>query len=239
MDVSFRESVPFYGEKIDLTSLFSDLDSPNIHEDGVAEENETSRNEDNEQSKRMGVIIGSIPCPVPVRETIHEDRERRSHAEENLRVYTRRRRGPVVEFLNGGDTVANDEEQQPMVDQEQPPMVDQEQPLATSDEIDPFPQIGGEEADPSIDLPIAVRKGTRVTAGKPPSRYGFEDVSNDGSRNDIANYVSYESVSPSYKAFLASLQSVQIPRDWREAKQNPKWKEAMLEELAALEKNKT
>jgi hypothetical protein len=30
-----------------------------------------------------------------------------------------------------------------------------------------------------------------------------------------------------------------IPRDWKEAKQNPKWKEAMLEELKALEKNKT
>jgi len=32
---------------------------------------------------------------------------------------------------------------------------------------------------------------------------------------------------------------VAVPRDGREAKQNPKWKEAMLEELAALEKNKT
>ena len=38
---------------------------------------------------------------------------------------------------------------------------------------------------------------------------------------------------------MASLQSVTIPKDWREAKQNPRWKEAMLEELAALEKNNT
>jgi hypothetical protein len=32
---------------------------------------------------------------------------------------------------------------------------------------------------------------------------------------------------------------VVIPKNWKEAKQDPKWKEAMLEELAALEKNKT
>jgi hypothetical protein len=39
-------------------------------------------------------------------------------------------------------------------------------------------------------------------------------------------------------AFIASLQSVMIPRDWK-AKQDPKWHEAMREELNALEKNKT
>ena len=30
-----------------------------------------------------------------------------------------------------------------------------------------------------------------------------------------------------------------IPKDWRCAKQDPKWKEAMKEELLALQKNKT
>ena len=30
-----------------------------------------------------------------------------------------------------------------------------------------------------------------------------------------------------------------IPRDWKAAKQDPKWYEAMLEEMKALEKNKT
>jgi len=29
---------------------------------------------------------------------------------------------------------------------------------------------------------------------------------------------------------------VTIPKDWREAKLDPKWKKAMLEELTALEK---
>jgi len=65
----------------------------------------------------------------------------------------------------------------------------------------------------------------------PPTRYGFE--------HDISNYVSYGSLSPANRAFVASIQSVTIPRDWKQAKQDPKWHEAMVEELRALEKNKT
>jgi hypothetical protein len=38
----------------------------------------------------------------------------------------------------------------------------------------------------------------------PPKRYGFE--------HDIGKFVSYASLSPAYKAFVASLQSVQIQR---------------------------
>jgi hypothetical protein len=64
-----------------------------------------------------------------------------------------------------------------------------------------------------------------------PPRYGFE--------NDISNYVSYENLFTGYRAFVASLQSTQIPRGWIEAHQDPLWREAMLEELRALEKNKT
>jgi hypothetical protein len=51
--------------------------------------------------------------------------------------------------------------------------------------------------------------------------------------------VSYASLSPAYRAFVISLQSVVIPKDWKEANRDPKWREAMLEELRALEKNKT
>jgi hypothetical protein len=87
------------------------------------------------------------------------------------------------------------------------------------------------EDPPSDGLPIALRKATRTRAGMPPKRYGFE--------HDIGKFVSYASLSPAYKAFVASLQSVQIPKDWREAKNDPKWHQAMLEELGALEKNKT
>ena len=39
--------------------------------------------------------------------------------------------------------------------------------------------------------------------------------------------------------FVASLQTVSIPKDWKAAKQDLKWREAMIEELEALKKNKT
>jgi hypothetical protein len=82
-----------------------------------------------------------------------------------------------------------------------------------------------------IELPLAQRREPRINAGKPPSRYGYE--------HDIANFISYAHVSPAYRTFIASLQTVPIPRDWRCAKQHPRWKEAMKEEMHALEKNKT
>ena len=77
----------------------------------------------------------------------------------------------------------------------------------------------------SVELPLAQSRDRRVNAGKPP-RYGYE--------HDIAKYVSYSSVSPAYRTFIASLQAVSIPKDLRCAKQDPKWKYAIKEELLAL-----
>jgi hypothetical protein len=52
--------------------------------------------------------------------------------------------------------------------------------------------------DDSLNLPIDLRKEPRATAGKPLEQYGFE--------YDIANYVSYNSLSSRYRAFIALLQ---------------------------------
>lgn len=93
---------------------------------------------------------------------------------------------------------------------------------------------GGQNSDDtstSMDLPIALRKETRGAGREPPDRYGF--------KHDISYYVSYETLSSSYKAFVASLQIAAIPKDWKGAKQDPRWREAMMEELEALRKNKT
>jgi hypothetical protein len=83
----------------------------------------------------------------------------------------------------------------------------------------------------SLDMPIALRKGTRAATSKQIPIYGLV--------HNIINYVSYEALSPSYKAFVASLQSIAIPTDWRAAKRDQKWFDAMKEELDALGKNKT
>jgi hypothetical protein len=82
-----------------------------------------------------------------------------------------------------------------------------------------------------LDLPIALRKQSRTTAGKLPSNL---------SQYDVSNYVSYSSMGPQYKAFIAALDStLPIPRNWQEAKQYPEWRKAMMEEMEALDKNNT
>ena len=82
----------------------------------------------------------------------------------------------------------------------------------------------------SIELPLAQSRGHRVNAGKPPVRYGYE--------HDIAKYVSYSSVSAAYRTFVASLQAVPILKDWRCAKQDPKWKDAMKKSYLPFKRTK-
>ena len=55
----------------------------------------------------------------------------------------------------------------------------------------------------------------------------------------IAKRVSYHKLSPSYKALTTKMSSVIIPRNIHEAMDQTEWKAAILEELRALEKNKT
>lgn len=99
---------------------------------------------------------------------------------------------------------------------------------SSSPDPDPSPQVSGNEISsttPSIDdsnVPIAVRKGVRTCTQHP-----------------ISNFVSYDSLSPSYRAFVSSLSSVSIPQGWKEAIMDSNWKEAMVEEMQALRKNDT
>ena len=81
-----------------------------------------------------------------------------------------------------------------------------------------------------MDLPIVLRKEPRTKAGKPPKRYMDEQdtivakkaLQTARDDHDIGNFVSYEVLSPSYKAFVVSLQTTSIPKDWKTAKQDPK-----------------
>jgi hypothetical protein len=60
-----------------------------------------------------------------------------------------------------------------------------------------------------------------------------------GYRHNIANFISYKHCSSTFQSFIASLDSVSIPSHWRIALEDPKWREAMLDEMRALEKNET
>ncbi|KAA0057215.1 dual specificity protein phosphatase 12-like [Cucumis melo var. makuwa] len=76
--------------------------------------------------------------------------------------------------------------------------------------------------DPSLDLSIALRKGTRSCT-----------------QHSISNYVSYENLSPQFRAFTASLDSTTILKNIHIALECNEWKNAVMEEIQALEKNKT
>jgi transposase InsO family protein len=237
MDVTFRESVPFYGERTDLSSLFVDLDNPIIDEDGQEGENGSSGTEEDTQSRSMKFVVGSIPYPVS--EPIHEKNWRRPREEENLQVYTRRKTRSLE-----AQTMGQHESPMDGMEQQQSSIVAEvgDKPSDQCDTIQISSDTEGEEFETGgeeTNLPIAIRKGVRSNAGKPPQRYGFEAQGVNDDENNIANYVSYASLSSTYKAFVTSLNSVEIPNDWREAKQDPRWHQAMLEELEALEKNKT
>ena len=93
MDVTFRESEPYYGEKTDLSSLF-ESDNPSM---GVDDIEELLEKEDN-QSRETEVITGLIPLHVS-NSNVNERQENRNidnmnarHERNIVHVYTRRKK---------------------------------------------------------------------------------------------------------------------------------------------------
>ncbi|KZV21171.1 hypothetical protein F511_24735 [Dorcoceras hygrometricum] len=56
---------------------------------------------------------------------------------------------------------------------------------------------------------------------------------------DIANYLSYKNLSPTYCSFLTNISQATEPRSYQEAAADPRWQEAMAAEITALEANHT
>ena len=78
----------------------------------------------------------------------------------------------------------------------------------------------------------------RHNRGKPPNRYS-PDIEERQSKYPIANYVSTQRLSEPLRAFAHTLSSCQIPSSVEEALSDPKWAQAIKEELEALQKNNT
>ncbi|RVX13764.1 Retrovirus-related Pol polyprotein from transposon TNT 1-94 [Vitis vinifera] len=73
-----------------------------------------------------------------------------------------------------------------------------------------------------LNMPIAWRKGIRSCTQHP-----------------IGNFISYDKLSPTFRAFTSSITEIQVPQNIQEAFKYPKWKAAVDEEVRALEKNGT
>lgn len=78
---------------------------------------------------------------------------------------------------------------------------------------------------PELELPIALRKASRSCTNNP--------------LYPLANHVSFHRFCPPHKKFLQDLNNIPIPRNVLEALKKKEWKEAMREEMCALEKNNT
>ena len=115
MDVTFRESIPFYGEKTYLSDLFLDLESPDICDicdtcEVGNKEDKTLETKDVEESRRKKVITVLIPCPAAVNKPTSAEMSRTSHVERNLQVYTRRRKNPSIQPSVVDDICGSQEE---------------------------------------------------------------------------------------------------------------------------------
>ncbi|RVW95017.1 Retrovirus-related Pol polyprotein from transposon TNT 1-94 [Vitis vinifera] len=73
-----------------------------------------------------------------------------------------------------------------------------------------------------LNMPIAWRKGVRSCTQHP-----------------IGNFISYDKLSPTFRAFTSSITEIQVPQNIQEAFKYPKWKAAVDEEVRALEMNGT
>ncbi|CAL8134140.1 unnamed protein product [Prunus armeniaca] len=82
-----------------------------------------------------------------------------------------------------------------------------------------------------------LRISLRQNRGKPPNRYS-PDI-DKASKYPIANHVSTEKLSEPLKAFVHQLSAIQIPTKISEALKDPKWVQAIKEEMRALKKNQT
>ena len=105
--------------------------------------------------------------------------------------------------------------------------------LSLPSHFDPSPEISALEPslglallfptqDLDLDLPIALRKGTRACTKYP-----------------IAEYISYSNLSENYRAFTTNISNLVVPRNIQEALDELIWKLAVFEEMNALKKNGT
>ncbi|RVW36659.1 Retrovirus-related Pol polyprotein from transposon RE1 [Vitis vinifera] len=106
---------------------------------------------------------------------------------------------------------------------DKPPIVQVYSRRPVTTDTCPAPAPSSSDPSSDLDLPISLRKGKRHCK----------------SIYSIANFVSYDHLSSSSSVLVASIDSISVPKTVTEALNHPGWKNAMLEEIYALEDNHT
>lgn len=83
----------------------------------------------------------------------------------------------------------------------------------------------GIEDSSSLDIPIALRQGTRTCTLK--------------SLYPLSNFVTYSALLSSYKSCVLVRLCVYVRNTWQEAMNHKHWHDSMLEEMSDLQKNRT
>ncbi|PRQ47582.1 putative RNA-directed DNA polymerase [Rosa chinensis] len=117
-----------------------------------------------------------------------------------------------------------------------PPLLDTDNPCQPILEERPNLEVSGVSSNSDIGDSVHVLP-PRSTSGKPPRQY--EPSLDVKSKYAIANFVSTHRLSKSHASFVNQISSVCVPSKVQDALKDPKWSQAMNEEMEALEKNNT
>jgi hypothetical protein len=109
---------------------------------------------------------------------------------------------------------------------------------------DDFPQVIKHSNSNSITLPESSNTGNTSYQLPPRTTRGIPRQQNDPDpktnvKYPIDNHVSLYRLSPSCASFVCQLSTVSIPSNVQEALKDPKWTQAMNDEMESLQKNST
>ncbi|KAL5816220.1 hypothetical protein ACOSQ3_024598 [Xanthoceras sorbifolium] len=156
-------------------------------------------------------------CGVPMQIEQHQESEPSKTIRENFLETT-------IDNRPGDNELPMNSEETRGESELQPEMEDNNSAEKGENELQKNSILQTEKKDDS-ELPIAIRKGLRECRNRPIY--------------PLCKYISYDGLSPSFKAFSANILPVQVPNSIEEAMKIPEWVAAVNEEIRALEKNKT